>query len=273
MSLPIEIDVILPTIDENENLTILVPELLGLKNVKLNQIIIVDDSNEDIQKRLTQISRDWPRNVKLLLRRGTNNSLASAIRSGAEVSASPYVVWMDADLSMPANLIEQLVLEVEGPKSVIIGSRFVEGGGFKGTSETSGKFSLNWMVKVRNSQDSILAVTLSRLLNSIIRFLIKGNVKDLTSGYILCSRDVALDLLPNDGYGEYCIEFLSSATNQGMKTTEIGYICLPRRHGYSKTGLTMAQLINTGFPYLLVALKNSKFLNFLRQRNGSVRNE
>jgi len=238
--LPLEIDVILPTIDENENLTILVPELLGLKNIKLNQIIIVDDSNEDIQKRLIQISRDWPGNVKLLLRTGTKNSLASAIRSGAEASASP---------------------------------RFVEGGGFKGTSETSSKFSLNWMLKVRNSQDSILAVTLSRLLNSIIRFLIKGNVRDLTSGYILCSRDLALDLLPENGYGEYCIEFLSSATNQGMKTTEVGYICLPRRHGYSKTGLTMAQLINTGFPYLLVAIKNSKFLNFLRQRNRSGRYE
>ena len=101
----------------------------------------------------------------------------------------------------------------------------------------------------------------------------KGNVKDLTSGYILCSRDLALDLLPEDGYGEYCIEFLSSATNRGMKTTEVGYICLPRRHGYSKTGLTMAQLINTGFPYLLVAIKNSKFLNFLRQRNRSGRYE
>lgn len=267
MNLPLEIDVILPTIDENKNLAILVPEILALRNVWVKQIIIVDDSNRDIQEELTSLSQSWPQGITLILRKHPSGSLASAIRSGVEASASPFVVWMDADLSMPATLIEQLVTKVDGPNSIVIGSRFVEGGGFKGTSETSGKFSLKWVAKVRNSQDSIIAVVLSRLLNSAIRILIKGNVRDLTSGYILCSRDVALKFLPKSGYGEYCIEFLSGAASLGVRTIEVGYVCLPRKHGYSKTGLTVPQLISTGLPYLLVAIKNSRILNSLNKTN------
>ena len=47
-----------------------------------------------------------------------------------------YVMWLDADGSMlPTamnNLIKQQVLN---PENVIIGSRFVEGGGYKGVEK------------------------------------------------------------------------------------------------------------------------------------------
>ncbi len=269
----LKIDVILPTVDENRNLEILVPELLRLRHVRINQIMIVDDSEEKVQKELTQLSRCWPKSVKLVLRTGCTNSLASAIRCGVESSVSSYVVWMDADLSMPASIIETLASQVKNLKSVVIGSRFVEGGGFKGISEGSGYFSPGWILRVMKSQDSVLGVLLSRLLNLVIRLVVGGNVRDLTSGYILCSREIALRLLPHRGYGEYCIEFLSRAHNEELEITEVGYYCAPREFGYSKTGNNLLELFKTGLPYLEIALKNSRMRNRFRLTLGKDKHE
>jgi len=254
----ISVDVILPTIDENENLSVLIPQLLNLKGFRINKIIIVDDSNDHIRENLVELKNQWPENVKVVLREYDIGDLASAIRLGVQLSSAAYVVWMDADLSMPAKLIETLVARVENLDTVVIGSRFVENGGFKGISEHSGRFSFGWIRRVIESQDSVLAVLLSRILNLAIRLIVGGNVRDLTSGFVLCNREIALNLLPQSGYGEYCIEFLSKANNKDIEIIEVGYYCLPRKFGYSKTGNSLIQLIKTGLPYLGIAFKNNR---------------
>ena len=47
-----------------------------------------------------------------------------------------HVMWLDADGSMNADSIKKLLEKLnENTENVIIGSRFVEGGGYKGIEE------------------------------------------------------------------------------------------------------------------------------------------
>ena len=52
-----------------------------------------------------------------------------AIYDGINKSNYEYVMWLDADGSMPATTIKDLIsLQSENLDNVIIGSRFVKGG-------------------------------------------------------------------------------------------------------------------------------------------------
>jgi glycosyltransferase involved in cell wall biosynthesis len=256
------IDVILPTIDEVVNLEILIPKLLSLKSVLINQIIVVDDSKTQTQMHLMEISKNWPSNVSIIYRSGKSGNLASAIYDGIKESKAEIVVWLDADNSMPPELIEDLYKNCDDSNQITIGSRFVNGGGYKGLTKSNEKLSIGWIIRIIKSKESISAILLSRILNKAIRFITYGDINDFTSGYIMCKREIALSLLPRNGYGEYCIEFLSTAQRKGFKVKEIGYLCLPRHHGYSKTGIGLYSLLKTGLPYLATAVKSRKYLYF-----------
>ena len=259
----LSLDVILPTIDEIINLEILIPKLLNLNRVSINQIIVIDDSKIQTQIRLMEVSKNWPSNVKIIYRSGKSGNLASAIRDGVLESRAELVAWLDADNSMPPDLIGDLYENYSDLNKIIIGSRFVEGGGYKGMTESNKSLSISWIFRIIKSKESISAILLSRMLNKTIRFITFGNINDFTSGYILCKRDIAIALLPKIGYGEYCIEFLSTAQRKGYRVKEIGYLCHPRQHGYSKTGVSLYSLVKRGIPYLTTALKNRRYLNFV----------
>ena len=87
-------------------------------------------------------------------------------------------MWLDADGSMPAKDIKRLIdVQVQNLDSVIVGSRFVEGG-FKGTVLNEENKFRKALINVYNSNDSVIAMFLSLLFNYLLSLLSSTKVKD-----------------------------------------------------------------------------------------------
>ena len=128
------LSIVLPTINESENLKILIPEItmviqnMGLENY---EILVVDDGSTDTTFELVEELRINDHNLKLI-KRTKNPSLPLSILEGITKSQSEYVLWLDADNSMNAKSVKKLIEQINEKKdSVVIGSRFTEGGGYK----------------------------------------------------------------------------------------------------------------------------------------------
>lgn len=257
-----DITVILPTINEEENLKILIPELIDVfftKDELKYEILVVDDGSTDNTVQLIRKMNIENNRVKIISRTATA-SLPSSIYEGIVSSNSEYVLWMDADGSMPVYDVKRLIDEqLKNPDTVIIGSRFVEGGGYKGTGTDKEKSLSKTIKNVYESEDSVLAVFLSKIFNSLLVFLLKSEVKDITSGFIIGRKEYfKKDIFEDANYGDYFIFLVLSLMKRNIEIKEIGYVCLTRIAGYSKTSNSILDLFKKGLPYIKVAIMSRR---------------
>jgi hypothetical protein len=142
------------------------------------------------------------------------------------------------------------ITNVSMSDTVVVGSRFVPGGGFKGVVEV-GRTPVRQIVRnIRESNDSLLAVTLSGLLHYYLWISMQRCCRDLASGFIVMSRSRAREIGIIGDYGDYCPRLAFLAHLKGMRILEVPYVIQLRVHGTSKTGETFKQLIRRGTPYL-----------------------
>lgn len=231
-----KISILLPTYNEVENIAYLVRAInSAVKDSK--EIIVVDDNSPDGTSQSIQqmIDKKEIPNLRLITRMH-NRGLTNSIRDGINKAQGEIVVWLDCDFSMPPEVIPKLITEIDNGYDVAVGSRFVEGGSFK--RETSG------------SQDSWLAVMLSRLMNTFIRMALGYSFKDYTSGFIAIKKDIFKRVELKGDYGEYFIDLMFRVLTLGYKVKEVPYICLPRRQGNSKTGGNLFDYIKRGRKYI-----------------------
>ena len=136
-------------------------------------------------------------------------------------------MWLDADGSMDEKAVENLVENyLTHPEDVFIGSRFVLGGGYKGFDKDKKNDVTKVINRLLNSEESILAVTLSKYFNSLLSKILKVNVKDLTSGFIVGKRKhFNKEMFEGFTYGEYFINVVVQLHIKKIKITEIGYYC------------------------------------------------
>lgn len=258
----IQLSLILPTINEEENLKILIPDLINLfssKNEVEYEIIVVDDGSTDNTVELLSKMNTKNNKVKIISRTG-NPSLPDSIYEGIARAKYEYVLWMDADGSMPVYDVKRLIEEqLKNPDSVVIGSRFVEGGGYKGTSKDIKKSLFKIIRNIYQSEDSVLAVFLSRVFNTFLVYLLKSEVKDVTSGFIIGRKEYfKKDIFEDANYGDYFIFLVLSLMRRNIELKEIGYICLTRVAGYSKTSNSITDLFKKGLPYIKIAIMSRK---------------
>ena len=253
------ITVILPTLNEEKNLQILIPELVSVfKDLSLEkyEILIVDDSSEDQTERL--IEKLSQKNKKInIFQRKTVRSLPMSILDGIKNSKNDYVMWLDADGSMGHEAVKELLEhQIMNKNSFIVGSRFVLGGGYKGIEETGKTSFFRAMINVSKSNDSVLATILSKIFNNILYSLFPSKVKDLTSGFIVGPKKyINEEVFVKSNYGDYFVYLVDDLYKKNIEIIEVGYLCEMRMHGTSKTGSSIRQLINRGFPYIIAALK------------------
>jgi dolichol-phosphate mannosyltransferase len=208
--------VIIPTYNERRNLPILVPSLMGHRDVR---VLIVDDHSPDGTGEVADgLVRDYPGRIEVMHRtgrRGFGRSYIDGMKKAVGESVD-VLCQMDADLSHDPQQLPDLVAAT-AQADVVIGSRYVRGGAI-----------VNWPLRRK---------LLSRFANSYIRAVTRLDARDCTSGY-RCWRLAALASLPldrffSDGYS-FLVEMLFVASRHGCRIAEVPITFVERREGESK---------------------------------------
>ena len=251
-----ELSIILPTLNEAKNLEILIPNIiqnLDLVEKLVYEIIVIDDGSTDNTCEFLT-NNNFGGKVFCIFRSG-EKSLPMSIYEGIENSKYSNVSWLDADGSMPPEVLKEMILiNIEKNSSVVIGSRFVEGGGYKGIKEL-GKTSIFSAIKnVYRSNDSVVGMLVSTLFNKFLLKILDVSVKDITRGFIIGKKEYfKKEIFQKAEYGDYFIYLISYLANLKINIIEFGYVCETRIHGESKTSTNVWQLFKRGIPYIKAA--------------------
>lgn len=121
------ISVIVPTLNEAENIAPLVSQILAT-GVPFHEIVFVDDRSTDgTQENIRALARDH--RVRLIEREPGEIGLAGAVMAGAKAAEGDLILVMDADLSHPPERISDLLAPLlAGSADMVIGSRYIPGG-------------------------------------------------------------------------------------------------------------------------------------------------
>ena len=208
--------IIIPTYNESENIEGIVRDILNLECGV--SILIVDDNSPDGTGEIAdRLSREFPE-VHARHRPG-KQGLGTAYRYGFSEAldmGATCIFQMDADYSHDPRYIPQFVSAIDD-HDVVIGSRYVEGGGIE-----------NW---------GLLREMISRGGNFYARMCTGLKMNDMTSGYRCYSRDVlkAVDLsrISATGYG-FQVEMSYVCAALGFDIFELPIVFTDRRVGQSK---------------------------------------
>lgn len=220
--------IIIPTYNESENILRLISEIeKNLPTSEFTEIVIVDDNSPDGTGKLVENYINQQDNkhqmqdqakttncrVKIVHRTG-KNGLIPAIMDGVKQSRGRNVIVMDADFSHPPEVIPKMMQESKlNPNSIIIGSRYVEGGKVVGWPKKR---------KILSSGASFLA----RVGLNVRR------VKDPMSGLFALPRELIENIsIDTKGY-KILLEIL--VKNKEIPTKEIPFTFIDRRSGKSK---------------------------------------
>ena len=226
------VSVVLPTFNERENVARAIEAVE--RAVESAEIVVVDDDSPDGTSGATEAIAAANASLRLI-RRTRERGLTSAIQRGIDGSSADVVVWMDCDLSMPAAAIPRLVESIGQGADIAIGSRYAPGGA--------------------DAREDRLSRTFSALINRAARLLLRGPVRDYTTGFVAARRPVLETIRLRGDYGEYCIDFLTRAARAGFRIVEIGYVCGNRESGESKTASTFVGFVRRGRRYVSTILR------------------
>ena len=121
--------VVIPVLNERDNIAPMVEALrLALDGIAW-EVMFVDDDSRDGTRAAVAALAVADRRVRLLHRIG-RRGLSTAFIEGAQASLAPYIAAMDGDLQHDERLLAPMlaVLRTE-PVDLVIGSRYVDGGG------------------------------------------------------------------------------------------------------------------------------------------------
>lgn len=210
--------VIVPTYNEADNIDELLRQLLDLP-VSLG-IIVVDDNSPDGTGRLAdQWAKTNPERVYVLHRAGKlglGTAYIAGFRKAIGELSAENVMTMDADFSHNPLYIPAMIA-MSQTKHVVIGSRYVPGGGHK-----------NWPLS---------RTILSGTANHVTRLLLGLQAHDTTAGFRLYRREVLesipLDQIFSSGYS-FLVEMLFLCQRRGWQIGEVPIIFEDRRKGTTK---------------------------------------
>ncbi len=208
-----KLTIVAPTYNEAENLVQLVDEVgKALVGVDYELMIADDDSPDLTWARAEEIGKQNPR-VRCL-RRVENRGLGHAVIDGFTHAAGEVLACMDADLQHDPAILPQMLHELEAGSDLVVGSRYVSGGG-------TGEWN-----RLRRLE-SWLATKLAQVVLGV-------KLKDPMSGYFMLRRrdfESVCARLNGDGF-KILLEIV--ARLKPRQVTEIPYIFRARTAGESK---------------------------------------
>ena len=211
---PLELCVVIPTLNEAGNVELLLDKLgIALAGIEWEAIFVDDGSTDGTPEILTRIAQS-DRRVRMIRRIG-RRGLSSAVVEGALASTTPVIAVIDADLQHDEQILPDLYRAIAGGHELAIGTRYASNG-------STGEWD-----------ESRLKI--SRFATALASPIMKTKLSDPMSGLFAVRRDVLLEAAPrlsNVGY-KILLDLVASA-QRPLKVAEVGYVFGTRQHGESK---------------------------------------
>lgn len=208
---------VVPTYNERQNIGSLVRAFFNI--LPSASMLVVDDNSPDkTTEEVANLKKEFPR-LDFLLRlsdRGFGKSYADALKKLVSDDRYETIVMMDADFSHNPKYIPGMFENLSHHK-VVIGSRYVRGGGTEG-----------WGLK---------RVILSRLAGFYLRCILGMSVRDITSGFFVFDKSILapLDLNSLQSNGtSILVELKYKIFKAGYEIYEYPVIVVDRTQGQSK---------------------------------------
>jgi len=235
----LDLAIVIPAIDERENLELLIPglwDVLGSIGVKA-EIVVVDGGSSDGTERAAE-----SRGARVV--RQTEPGYGAALLTGFAATTAPYIVTMDADLSHRPSFIAEM-WRSRDKAHVLIGSRYVPGGKAE-------------MSALRRALSKILNVTYARVLSLPL--------KDLSSGFRMyrAAAVKCLDVKSRDF--DALEEILIKIYTEGWSIAE-----LPFRYMSRGSGRSYSKLLKFGVAYLKTLVRMWQLRNSVESADYDYR--
>lgn len=210
--------VIVPTYNEADNLDELLSQLLDLPT-PIGAIIVDDNSPDGTGDMAERWAADNPGRVHVVHRpakMGLGTAYIAGFKKAINELGAERILTMDADFSHNPRYIPDMI-SLSRTKHVVIGSRYVPGGGTRNCTQKR--------------------IFLSRGANVVARGLLGLKARDATAGFRLYRREVLqsipLDEIFSSGYS-FLVEMLFLCQRRGWQIGEIPIIFEDRRKGQTK---------------------------------------
>ena len=211
--------IIIPVLNEEKNLSKLIPEIFNtLKKISF-ELIIIDDNSEDNTSILIRELKK--KNLRYFIRK-KDKDLSRACIYGFNKSKFKNIIVMDGDFQHKPKDILKLIYYFEKKKAdIIIGTR-------------------NLFKKNDNSL-SFLRLNASRILVLFVSFLLGRKTKDPMSGFFIFKKKLfenAKKKLLKDGY-KILLDLIYTKENNKIKILDIPINFNSRKKGESKMKLNI----------------------------------
>ena len=237
--------IVLPTYNEKDNITELVTLLQNeFKKIKKHEmhILVADDNSPDGTANVVKLMQKKYKNLHLLI--GEKKGLGVAYIRGFDYAinklGAKVVFSMDADLQHPPSMIPQFMKEIDSGQDLVIGSRYIKGGG-----------TPDWGLKRK---------IISKGGNFFAR-LVGGMYKihDCTSGYrairVSVYKKIDTKALATRGYA-FLSTLLYELLSAGAKFKEIPLVFRDRQKGQTK--MRTKDMVEFFFNSFRLRFKSSK---------------
>ena len=221
--------VILPVLNELENLKILIPEITNQLNDKKFEIVIVDDNSTDGTK---EYFDNLPDNIRYINRLNKRASLGASVGDGISNSLYNNVILMDSDLSHRAEFLADLVFQKEEKKlDLVCCSRFMD--------KKPKSFSFRFYC--------------SKIYCLILKPFLGIQTNDGLSGFFLLNKNKIKNVDFNKifyGYGDYYFRLLYFANLKNFSIVEI-----PARYSTRTRGKSKSKFFQMAYKYFIEMIK------------------
>jgi len=217
----IYLSVIIPAYNEEkiiENSLSIILKFLDKRSFKW-EIIVVDDGSSDKTKSLVKtFSKNNVRLVSLL----SNKGKGAALREGVKYANGEFVIYTDADLSVPIKYINTFLRFLESGFDVVIGSRRVKGSNIK-------------------IHQPIVREVMGRFYTFLTKVITLNNISDFTCGFKGFRRSASKKIFKNSKIDRwaYDSEILFLAKKYNYTISQVPVEWLNREDSRVRLGLVV----------------------------------
>lgn len=217
-----DISIILPTYNEKENISIIIPKIIHFFEQKkvVFEILVVDDNSPDGTGQAVLDLAQKYKNIRLINRQ-TKEGIGAALREGYDSALGRYILSSDADLSFEIVDMGRLYDKIREGYDLVVGSRHTLGGHYE---KNNIRTSIKNFISCRG--------------NKLFHFLFPVPITDFSVNFRIIKNDTWHLINTTEKTNFLLFEMIFKTSLKQGKITEIPISFKDRIYGQSKLNLS-----------------------------------